>query len=150
MDQQSAIKLPFNLKIVPTTKEGIPFGVPFTPTPFTTTFELTIGGADISIVRPIGYRYDQIVAGEKRMELQVVPPFAVTVTPAIAVVPAAAASARAIEVTVTNHTTGAITGDVSLQVPSGWRSEPASAPIAFSRADEQIAVSFSVVPPPGV
>jgi nucleoid-associated protein YgaU len=29
MDQQSAIKLPFNLKIVPTTKEGIPFGVPF-------------------------------------------------------------------------------------------------------------------------
>lgn len=29
MDAQSAVKLPFNLKIVPTTKEGIPFGVPF-------------------------------------------------------------------------------------------------------------------------
>ena len=29
MDKQSAIKLPFNLKIIPTTKEGIPFGVPF-------------------------------------------------------------------------------------------------------------------------
>src|SRR5882672_4657021 len=29
MDTQSAIKLPFNLKIIPTTKEGIPFGVPF-------------------------------------------------------------------------------------------------------------------------
>lgn len=29
MDLQSAAKLPFNLKIVPTTKEGIPFGVPF-------------------------------------------------------------------------------------------------------------------------
>jgi LmbE family N-acetylglucosaminyl deacetylase len=129
---------------------GVPFGVPFTPTPFTTTFELTIAGADISIVRPVEYRYDQIVAGEKRMELQVVPPFAVTVTPAIAVVPAAAASPRSSEVTVTNHTTGAISGDVSLQVPSGWRSEPASARITFSRADEQTAVSFSVVPPPGV
>jgi len=29
MDLQSAVKLPFNLKIIPTTKEGIPFGVPF-------------------------------------------------------------------------------------------------------------------------
>ncbi|WP_052272914.1 hypothetical protein [Flavihumibacter solisilvae] len=29
MDAQAAIKLPFNLKIIPTTKEGIPFGVPF-------------------------------------------------------------------------------------------------------------------------
>ena len=29
MDTQSAIKLPFNLKIIPTTKEGIPAGVPF-------------------------------------------------------------------------------------------------------------------------
>jgi len=29
MDKQSAIKLGFNLKIIPTTKQGIPFGVPF-------------------------------------------------------------------------------------------------------------------------
>jgi len=29
MDKQSAIKLGFNLKIIPTTKDGIPFGVPF-------------------------------------------------------------------------------------------------------------------------
>jgi hypothetical protein len=29
MDKQSAIKLGFNLKIIPTTRQGIPFGVPF-------------------------------------------------------------------------------------------------------------------------
>lgn len=29
MDAQSAIKLPFNLKIIPTTEDGIPNGVPF-------------------------------------------------------------------------------------------------------------------------
>jgi hypothetical protein len=29
MDTQSAVKLAFNLKIIPTTKDGIPFGVPF-------------------------------------------------------------------------------------------------------------------------
>jgi LmbE family N-acetylglucosaminyl deacetylase len=129
---------------------GVPFGVPFTPTPFTTTFELTIAGADISIARPVEYRYDHIVAGEKRMELQVVPPFAMTVTPAIAVVPAAAAARRTVEVTVTNHTTGAVGGDVSLRVPAGWRSKPESAPVKFSREDEQAAVSFVVVPPAGL
>ena len=129
---------------------GVPFGVPFTPTPFTTTFELTIAGADISIARPVEYRYDHIVAGEKRMELQVVPPFAMTMTPAIAVVPAAAAARRTVEVTVTNHTTGAVSADVSLRVPAGWRSEPESAPVKFSREDEQAAVSFVVVPPAGL
>jgi LmbE family N-acetylglucosaminyl deacetylase len=129
---------------------GVPFGVPFTPTPFTTTFELTIAGADISIARPVEYRYDHVVAGEKRMELQVVPPFAMTMTPAIAVVPAAAAARRTVEVTVTNHTTGAVSADVSLRVPAGWRSEPESAPVKFSREDEQAAVSFVVVPPAGL
>ena len=29
MDAQSAIKLPFNFKIIPTTLEGVPFGLPF-------------------------------------------------------------------------------------------------------------------------
>jgi len=29
MDAKSAVKLAFNLKIIPTTKDGIPFGVPF-------------------------------------------------------------------------------------------------------------------------
>ena len=32
MDAQSALKLPFNLKIIPTNKDGIPFaGPPFVP-----------------------------------------------------------------------------------------------------------------------
>ena len=73
-----------------------------------------------------------------------------TMTPAIAVVPAAAAARRTVEVTVTNHTTGAVSADVSLRVPAGWRSEPESAPVKFSREDEQAAVSFVVVPPAGL
>ena len=71
----------------------VPFGVPFRPTPFHATFSLTIGGADVNVDRTIEYRYSDIVAGEKRMELQVVPPFAVQTTPEIAVVPTARMSA---------------------------------------------------------
>jgi len=63
----------------------VPFGVPFRPSPFHARFALTIAGADVSIDRTIEFRYSDIVAGEKRMELQVVPPFAVQTTPSIAV-----------------------------------------------------------------
>jgi LmbE family N-acetylglucosaminyl deacetylase len=66
----------------------VPFGVPFRPTPFLATFTFSIGGADVTVTRAIEYRYSDLFAGEKRMELQVVPALAVRMTPAIAVIPA--------------------------------------------------------------
>ena len=127
---------------------GVPFGVPFAPTPFTATFELTIAGAEATFVRPVEYRYDSIQAGEKRMELQVVPPFAVTASPSIAVMPSSGGARRLIDVRVINHTAGAARADVTLQVPEGWRAEPASAAVKFSRTDEQASAAFTLVPPP--
>ena len=158
----------------------VPFGVPFRPTPFHATFSLTIGGADVNVDRTIEYRYSDIVAGEKRMELQVVPPFAVQTTPEIAVVPTAApapaakaeseeeedraergekearpaparrtgsARARTIVVTVSNNVNGPVNATASLAAPAGWTVAPASAPIKFERADEQITTSFKITPP---
>jgi len=68
----------------------VPFGVPFRPTPFRATFLLTIGGADVNVERNVEFRYSDLFAGEKRMELQVVPAFDVRMTPEVAVVPVAA------------------------------------------------------------
>ncbi len=136
----------------------VPFGVPFRPTPFRATFALSIAGSDVSIERPIEFRYSDLVAGEKRMELKVVPSFAVRTAPDIAVIPAAMqttpASAgspsrtRTIKVTVTNQQKAPATGSVSLAVPAGWTAAPASAPVRFSREDEQITLTFAVTPPP--
>jgi LmbE family N-acetylglucosaminyl deacetylase len=135
---------------------GVPFGVPFRPSPFRATLALSIAGADVTIERTIEYRYSDLFAGEKRMELQVVPPFAVRVSPEIAVIPAgtitAAASAgtrsrtRNLAVTVTNNQKGAITTSLSLSAPPGWQSTPASTAVAFERQDEEIAVTFAVTP----
>ena len=41
----------------------------------------------MTVERTVEFRYSDLVAGEKRMELQVVPPFDVTCRPDIAVVP---------------------------------------------------------------
>ncbi len=65
----------------------VPFGVPFRPTPFQANFTITIGGAEVHVERNVEFRYSDLFAGEKRMELQVVPAFDVRMTPSIAVVP---------------------------------------------------------------
>ncbi|HET7619011.1 MAG TPA: PIG-L family deacetylase [Vicinamibacterales bacterium] len=146
-------------------ESGVPFGVPFRPSPFHATFTLTIGGEEIGIDRIVQYRYDNVMAGEKRTELQVSPAFDVRVTPDITVIPygapvgtasASAASqgtdrrSRQIEVSVANNQTDAVNGQVTLQAPQGWRVDPAAAPVTFGREDEEQTVTFTVSPPDGV
>ena len=68
----------------------VPPGLPFRPTPFTATFLLNIAGADVSTTFPVQFRSEgDIFSGEKRAEVHVVPKFAVTVSPEIAIVPTA-------------------------------------------------------------
>jgi hypothetical protein len=134
----------------------VPFGLPFRPTPFRVRFTMSIAGADVTVERPVQYRYSDLFAGEKRMELQVVPPFAVRMSPEIAVIPARtitpAASAgtrsrtRNLAVTVANNQKGAITASLSLSLPPGWHSTPASTVVAFEREDEEVTATFAVTP----
>jgi LmbE family N-acetylglucosaminyl deacetylase len=129
---------------------GVPFGVPFAHTPFAASFELTVAGVDMTVARPVEFRYEHIVSGEKRMELQVVPPIAVTVAPEIAVMPVGAAPVTTVEVRATNHLPEGVAGVVTLRLPDGWASDPASAPVSFAREDEQVTVAFEVRPPAGI
>jgi LmbE family N-acetylglucosaminyl deacetylase len=136
----------------------VPFGAPFRPSPFRATFDLTIGGEAVTVDRVVEYRYSNMVAGEKRSELNVSPAFDVTVDPEIAIValseqasaqdPVASAFRRKIfHVTVANNQKGSTSATVTLQAPPGWRVEPASAPVTFAREDEATTVTFTLAPP---
>ncbi|MCA1561592.1 MAG: PIG-L family deacetylase [Acidobacteria bacterium] len=140
-----------------------PFGAPFRPSPFTATFQFSIGGADVSIGKTVEFRYDDIIAGEKRMELQVVPPYAVAVSPEIAVIPLHAAArttstlpasndprSRELRVAVINHVKGPATATASVRLPAGWQAAPVTVPIKFAREDEEVTVKFAVTPSAGV
>ena len=142
---------------------GVPFGVPFKPTPFRVAIDMSIGGADVSVERPIEYRYSDLFAGEKRMELQVIPPLDVRVSPGITVVPFSGpprrvggvpvarpvVHARTVEVTVSNSQKGAIAAVAALRVPDGWRVAPTSIPVNFRRENEDATVKFTITPPAG-
>ena len=133
---------------------GVPFGVPFAPSPFRAVFALTIAGVPVNVARTIEYRYDNVIAGEKRMDVHVVPAFAVGTAPAIAVIPATDAAGtqnggkpgREVEVEVINQRRGAARGEVSLDVPAGWTAAPDRVPVSFSREDESATVKFVVTP----
>ena len=136
---------------------GVPFGLPFRPSPFVASLDLTIAGVQVTLDRTIEYRYDNVVAGEKRMELKVVPPFAVTLSTDIAIIPRAAvttngergpsAAGRRIDVTVVGQAKNGASATVTLQVPSGWQVQPSSATVKFTREDESNTMAFVVTPP---
>jgi hypothetical protein len=133
---------------------GVPFGVPFAPTPFRVVFHVRAGSVDVTREVPVEYRYvEDVFFGDKRMELSVVPAFSVRVSPALAIVPAqsgttsAKSIGRDVFVSVTNGTKGPADGAVALEAPAGWSVTPASAPVHFDKEDESRSVKFIVNPP---
>jgi LmbE family N-acetylglucosaminyl deacetylase len=129
---------------------GVPFGVPFAPTPFRATFHIKAGDVEVSKELPIEYRYvKDIYFGDKRMELNVVPAFSVRISPDLAMIPASAQSIeREVDVTVTNGSKGAAKAIVTLDPPLGWKVSPASTQIAFTHEDEALSARFQVTVPP--
>jgi GlcNAc-PI de-N-acetylase/NPCBM-associated, NEW3 domain of alpha-galactosidase len=129
-----------------------PFGLPFRPTPFRARVTIDASGADLVVDVPVQYRYEGAsLEGEKRMELTVVPKLALRATPDVAIDPAGrgtnpASVEREIRVRVTNDDKGATSGEVRLEVPAGWRVTPPTAPVNFTREDEELTVRFMVRP----
>jgi hypothetical protein len=133
---------------------GVPFGVPFAPTPFRATLHIRAGSVEVTKALPFEYRYvKDLYFGDKQMELNVVPAFSVRVTPTLAVFPlqASGAAARAIRrevyVSITNSTKGPANVSVRLEVPNGWTSTPATVPVNFQNEDEALSAKFLVTAP---
>ena len=106
--------------------------MPFAPSPFRVTFHMKAGNVEVTKELPVEYRYvKDIYFGDKRMELNVVPAFSVRVTPGLAVIPAPAAGAKAVEreihVSVTNGIEGRRRRRRSRwNCPPGWKCTPAN------------------------
>ena len=83
-----------------------------------------------------GVVYEPLTAG---------PAISVTVSPRAGIVPLAAKSFE-LNVTLHSNVKGPATGSVSLQLPTGWRSEPGSVPFSTEKDGEDRGLSFQVVP----
>ncbi|MBY0504097.1 MAG: PIG-L family deacetylase [Bryobacteraceae bacterium] len=106
-------------------------------------FTFSLNGTDFSVERPIQYRFVDRAEGELTRNLIVVPPVALRVTDAVVVFPDQQAKTVTVEVRANVPKTA---GKVSLALPAGFTSTPASADFALGARGEQTAVTFSVKP----
>ncbi|HEU5239183.1 MAG TPA: NEW3 domain-containing protein [Pyrinomonadaceae bacterium] len=91
-------------------------------------------------------RVDRIL-GEDRTDLKVVPSLSISVSPEIAVVPLKGARQKEFMVTIENQDPAAVNGEVSLVLPAGWSTTPASRSWSFTQQGEKASLQFTVSVP---
>jgi len=106
--------------------------------------QLTVAGLPIEIVRPIESHFAERAEVERIRPLTVVPPVAVNLQSAVAMFPSA--EPRAVQFAVRANIANAA-GSVRVEVPIGWKSEPASQTFTLTTAGEQRELSFKITPP---
>jgi LmbE family N-acetylglucosaminyl deacetylase len=111
---------------------------------------LTVAGAPIEILRTVQYRYNDRLEGEKVRPLSVVPPVSVNLplapdlSSAVALFPTQAA--RRLQATVRSTVDGA-EGELKLELPAGWKAEPAAHKFKLAAVGDQQELAFEITPP---
>jgi hypothetical protein len=113
---------------------------------------LTVEGIPIEITRPIMYRYNDRLQGEKARPLAIVPevsvnfPLAPDLSANVSMFPDVAA--RDFQVTLRSNIANA-SGSLRLQAPAGWSVQPSEAHFEMAEAGDQQDITFKVTPPAG-
>ena len=107
-------------------------------------FTVRVAGVDLDIVRPVEHRYVDRVYGELLRPLAVVPPVAVALTEQALVF--VDSRPRQVEVPVRSNS-GKVSGEVRLDLPAGWRAEPASRHFDLTSTGEQTLAMFNITAP---
>ncbi len=112
---------------------------------------MTIGGQEITVKRPVQYRYADDIRGEIRRDIAVVPTVTVSLDQKIMIVPMSAkAQKKRIVMSITNNSPNPVKGIVSLNSNSSKEVKySASAPgFDLKSQGEKTAVTFDVEIPP--
>ena len=90
--------------------------------------------------------YTDPMYGQERRPLAVGPALSVELQPATQIIATDRETASDITVGVRNNSTEQVNGTLKLEVPSGWKCQPASQPITFTKAGEFNSYQFKVTP----
>jgi len=102
----------------------------------------------VTLEQPAFLRYEgRWVGGEKQKVVNVVPALSVSMTPEIAVMPVGRGARREFRVTVANAAKGSGEAVVRLEVPAGWKVEPAQAAASLRFEGDEATSRFFVTAP---
>jgi LmbE family N-acetylglucosaminyl deacetylase len=118
-------------------------GLPESPVE-TVRFGLTVGGVPVEISRAIEHRSADRAEVERIRPLTIVPPVAVNMAGLVAVFPGVAS--KTVRLSVKANQAKA-EGTVRLELPTGWKSVPASRPFQLAAVGEERELAFEITPP---
>ncbi|NKI32076.1 PIG-L family deacetylase [Croceivirga thetidis] len=119
-------------------------GLPENPASFEATFVLDFNGTEIPFTEPVVRKYSKPDKGELFEPFVVLPEITIGFEDDVLIF--ADGDSKQIPLKVTAGV-DSISGQVSLQVPSGWSISPKSKAIEFSKKGESKTVFFTVTPP---
>ncbi|HLA94681.1 MAG TPA: hypothetical protein VK612_03095, partial [Pyrinomonadaceae bacterium] len=126
------------------TSKNLPFQKPIA----TADVTMSIGGEEIIVSKPIEYRFADDIRGELRRDLNVVPMVTISLESNLIIAPTSPkAAVKRVVMSVTNNSPNESKGTVKLDLPSGWKSVPASKEFALKGKGEKTAVVFDVTIP---
>ena len=121
------------------------FGRPASLPPLRAVGRYFVDGVPIEIRETVRRREAKLPYGDVLREVRSVPRLAVMLSPTHAVVPSSATIRRVdVEVSLLHNAEAASTGQVTLRLPAGWTSEPATRPFSFGRGGERASYRFTV------
>ena len=129
-----------------TVKDAALIGRPAAP-PLSAELVVNVAGTQLTLTRPLAYKWVDPVAGERWRALEVLPPVSVTPRASLLVFPDAAAT-RPLGVRVKANR-AAVAGTLAPDLPLGWTAEPKDAPFKLAKKGDEVELVFRVHPPHG-
>ncbi len=118
-------------------------GLPMKPEDLRVEYSFDISGASFTFSVPVSYKFTDPVKGEIYRYFEIRPE--VTATLAEKVYVFGDSQAKNVDVLLKAHKAG-VSGELSLELPKGWRAEPTSIPFDLGQKYQEQKVSFKVFP----
>ncbi len=110
--------------------------------------KIEIGGEEVTVIKPVQYRFADDIRGELRRDLNVVPMIGVGLDSNLLIAPLSAkAQKQRIVLSVTDNAPREAKGTIKLDLPNGWTSTPNAADFDLKTKGEKTAVVFDIAIP---
>jgi hypothetical protein len=137
-----SLSTPYWLREPP--REQAPLDDPAGPAPLAVSAELSLSGQPLTLRVPVVYAYLDRVQGEREQPVLIAPPL--TVTPAREAIMFVNGAASTVSLRV-RASADAQSGRVFLELPPGYRAEPAEQTLQLAKAGEESVLTFKLLPP---
>ncbi len=112
----------------------------------TAAFVLEIGKESLTLLRPVVFRYADGSRGELVRPVAVVPPVVLEFSQPVLVFPDA--QPKKLDVLAKSNSAN-VSGEVSLEVPAGWRASPPARSYTLANAGDEATLAFELTPTNG-